>query len=70
MSESVECHSEYEYAERPLALTWNGQRLEISDILEQWHNPGEKCFRVRTTEGQMFELCYGEFTDEWRICQA
>jgi len=69
MSELVECHSEHEYAEKPVALTWKDQRLEISDILERWRIPGAKCFRVRTTDGQIFELFYGELYDEWRIHQ-
>ncbi len=69
MSEIVECHSEYEYAEKPVALTWGGQRLGIAEILERWRIPGAKCFRVRTADGQVFELLYGELYDEWRIHQ-
>lgn len=70
MKDLVECHSEHEYAERPLALTWNSQRMEINEIVERWRTPGEKCFRVRTTDGQMFELCYNESNDLWRIRQV
>lgn len=69
MSDLVECHSGYEYAERPLALTWQGQRLEISEVLERWRIPGARCFRVRASDGQIFELFYGELYDEWRINQ-
>jgi hypothetical protein len=69
MNELVECHSDYEYAEKPVALTWKDQRLEISEIVDRWRIPGAKCFRVRTTDGQIFELFYGELYDEWRIHQ-
>lgn len=69
MNDIVECHSDYEYAEKPVALTWKDQRLEISEIVERWRIPGAKCFRVRTTDGQIFELFYGELYDEWRIHQ-
>jgi hypothetical protein len=69
MNEIVECHSEFEYAEKPVALTWKNQRLEITEIVERWRIPGAKCFRVRTTDGQIFELFYGELYDEWRIHQ-
>jgi hypothetical protein len=69
MDNIVECHSDYEYAERPVALTWKGQRLEISEILERWRIPGASCFRVRTSDGQVFELFYGELYDEWRVNQ-
>jgi hypothetical protein len=69
MTEIVECHSDYEYAERPISLTWNGQHLAISEIIDRWHIPGARCFRVRTVDGQVFELFYGELYDEWRIHQ-
>ncbi|HQF63224.1 MAG TPA: hypothetical protein PLT26_12040 [Anaerolineaceae bacterium] len=67
MSDPVECHSGFEYAERPIALTWEGQRLEIAAIESTWRIPGGKCFRVSTANGQTFELFYGELYDEWRI---
>ncbi len=63
----VECHSGYEYAERPTALHWEGQRLAIEAILDQWRISGGKCFRVRVADGRVFELFYGELYDEWRI---
>jgi hypothetical protein len=63
----VECHSGYEYAERPVALRWVDQRLEIVEILAEWRIPGGKCFRVRAQDGRIFELFYGELYGEWRI---
>lgn len=65
--EIVECRSDAEYADRPLALTWQGRRLEIAEVLASWRGPGEKGFRVKTTDGQAFELAYRELPDEWMI---
>ena len=42
----VECYSGNAYAERPIALHWEGQRVEINDIQERWRAPGRLCFRV------------------------
>lgn len=67
MTELVECHSGYTYAERPTALQWENQRLEISEILAEWRIPGGHCFRVRSEDNRSFELFYGELYDEWRI---
>ena len=67
MGELVECHSGFSYADRPVALTWQGQRLEIIQILAEWRTPEKKLFRVRTTEGREFELAYSPATDEWQI---
>jgi len=63
----VECHSGYAYAERPAALRWESQRLEIIEILSEWRTPGGKCFRVKTEDGRTFELAYIELNDEWTI---
>ncbi len=32
----VECRSDTEYADRPLALTWQGIRLEVAEILPEF----------------------------------
>jgi hypothetical protein len=63
----VECRSDSHYAERPLALTWDGQRFEIAEILARWQGPGERGFRVQTSDKQVFELTYREVTNEWEV---
>jgi len=63
----VECRSDSEYAERPLSLIWEGRRYEIAEILARWRGPSEKGFRVKTVDGQAFELTYREIADEWQI---
>jgi len=63
----VECRSDSTFAERPLSLIWEGQRLEIAEILSRWQGPGEKGFRVQTTDKQVFELTYREISGEWII---
>lgn len=63
----VECRSDSEYAERPLALTWNGQRFEIAEILASWRGPNEKGFRIKTADGQAFDVAYREIPDEWHV---
>ena len=67
MSELVECHSGYEYAERPTAVWWQGERLEVEAVEAEWRISGGKKFRVRTRDGRVFELLYVELYDEWRV---
>ena len=67
MTRQVECYSGTAYAERPTALHWNQQRLEITFVEAQWRNPDGRCFRVRTQGGQRFELQYDEVSDRWQI---
>jgi putative sterol carrier protein len=67
MNELVECHSGFTYADRPVALTWEGQRLEIAQILTEWRTPEKSHFRVRTSDGREFELAYSQAMDTWEI---
>lgn len=69
MPDLVECHSDFEYAERPTALTWEGQHLIIDKILEASRIPDGKRFRIQTTDGRIFELIYN-VSDEWSIIQV
>lgn len=69
MPELVECHSGYEYAERPIALTWEGVRRVVAEVEAEWRIPGGKKFRVRTEGGEVFELEYVEGEDEWHVGQ-
>ena len=64
---TVECRSDTEYADRPLSLTWQERRYEIAEIVSRWRGPGERGFRVKTTNGQAFDLTYREIPDEWLV---
>ncbi|MCS6908868.1 MAG: hypothetical protein RML93_13460 [Anaerolineales bacterium] len=68
--EMVECRSEFAYPERPLALWWQEQRLEVREILAQWRTPEGKGFWVRTWDGQVFELFYAELSERWSVTQV
>jgi hypothetical protein len=65
----VECRSDSEYAERPIAFHWQEQRLEIAEILSRWRTPTGKCFRVRTADDQIFVLIYNDIAADWQIQQ-
>lgn len=64
---TVECHSGYKYGERPLAFSWENQRLEVSEILATWRAPQGPCFRIRAEDDRCFELSYQEAADKWEI---
>ena len=64
---TVECRSDSTYAERPLSVTWEGVHYEVAEIVSRWRGPNERGFRVKTTDGQAFDLTYREVPDEWLI---
>jgi hypothetical protein len=69
VSEVVECRSDSQYAERPLAFVWEGQRQKVTDVLSQWRTPDGMNFKVRTESGSVYDLRYIEARDEWTITQ-
>jgi hypothetical protein len=69
MDHRVECRSDFEYAQQPVALYWQGKRLQVSQVLGAWRTPQGKRFFVRSEDGQQFELTYDEASDQWVISQ-
>lgn len=70
MTELVECHAGYTYAERPTALLWGDKRLSVIEIIECRHTPEGRYFRVRTEDDLAFVLLYNEFYDAWQVREA
>jgi hypothetical protein len=67
MASPVECHSGYDYAERPIAFIWAGERFEVETIMSEWRTPENKGFRVRVVDGLIFELVYHQVSDTWEV---
>jgi hypothetical protein len=64
-SNMVETQSGYTYAERPVALHWEGERLPIAAIETRWRDPSGRGYRVRAEDGRIFDLYYDETSNEW-----
>jgi hypothetical protein len=65
--DKVECRSSSAYPGRPLAFTWERQRLEIDALLSQWRTPAALWYRVRTSDLRIFDLVFLEAEDRWQI---
>jgi hypothetical protein len=63
----VECHSGHTYAERPTVVWWEGERLEVEAVEQEWQMPEGKRFWVRTKGGRAFELNYIAAEAEWNV---
>jgi hypothetical protein len=64
---SVECYSGSQYAERPTALTWQGERLSVESVEHAWQTPDGPAFTVRVVTGRRFELAYDASQDQWSV---
>ena len=68
MTSRVECYAGSSYPERPLAFNWQGQRLQVLEIIEQHRQPNGISFLVRSDQDEkVFELFYNHNTTIWRV---
>ncbi len=67
MTGKVECYSGADFAERPRAFDWNGERHQVQTVLASWQNPTGPRFRVRTEGNLTIELSYSRSHDRWCI---
>jgi hypothetical protein len=67
MKSPVEFHSSYDYAQRPIAVLWEGKRVQIKNVLAEWRSPEGKSFRVQAENGRIFDLIYNEDIENWQV---
>jgi hypothetical protein len=58
------------YADRttaPRSLTWGERRIEIIEIMDQWHGPDYLYVKVRGHDGSVCILRFDEIGDRWEL---
>lgn len=66
----VECYSGSRYAERPLAVHIDRQRLAVEHVERAWRTPAGPAFLVVVTGGQRLQLEFDERSDTWTATTA
>ncbi len=61
----VNCYSGHTYAERPQSFQRRGIEHEVKEVVKAWQEPSGRCFKVRTGDNKIFQLCYNEAQDFW-----
>jgi hypothetical protein len=69
-SGQVECRSDHAYPGYPVAFYWQGERLEVTQVLSERRDPAGYTFRVSNERFGIFELNYNSNTDEWSVHQV
>ena len=67
METIVECYAATRYPERPRAFLWEGERLEVVEVVHRYRTPRGPGFRARTSDGRCFSLLYDEALDAWDV---
>ncbi len=67
MNSDVECYSGSFHPERPRVIVLGGKRFQIDRILSEWLSPDSRCFKVLTTENEIFEITYDMKDANWEV---
>jgi len=63
----VETYDGHKGAERPVAFTWKGKRIECSAIEDRWYGEDHEYFRVAGSDSRTYILRYDRKVDRWQI---
>jgi hypothetical protein len=67
MSDPIEFHSSYAYAQRPIVITWEDERVQVKMVLSEWRTPEGKYFRIQAEDERIFEVLYNKDIENWQI---
>jgi hypothetical protein len=74
ISINVECHSGYRADEYPTCFYRDGEKFEITEIIDRWYQadrdpecPVSNYFRVKTTSGGPYIIKHDLDHDEWYL---
>ncbi|MCS6845095.1 MAG: hypothetical protein NZ528_12360 [Caldilineales bacterium] len=67
---AVEVYSGARYAERPLAVHWQGRRLAVTEVLSAWRTPVGPAFAVVLSDGTRLRLEFDEQQDRWTATES
>lgn len=67
MSDIVDCHSGFRYAERPTSFQYMGQFHQIHAILSESKTENGYQFIVLAETRHQYQLVYEELHDAWQI---
>ena len=69
---SVSCHAGYRGEERPVRFSIGtpeneGRGLDVEEVLDRWHGPDYRYFKVRASDGNLYILRHDETGDRWEL---
>jgi hypothetical protein len=63
----VEAYAGYKGEETPHALTLDGRRIEVREVLDRWYTDTHSCFRIKGSDGQHYVLRYDLDEGLWEL---
>ena len=67
MDVRVECYAGYRGEETPRRFFLGTQRIEVSDIVDRWLAPDQRCFKLRGDDGGEYILRHDTEGGGWTL---
>jgi hypothetical protein len=63
----VECHAGYRGEQTPRAILFDGRRIELVSLLDQWLAPDHRYFKTADASGDVYILRHDSSGDRWEL---
>lgn len=69
MEIKVECYAGHRGEETPRRIRFDSRELEVSRILDAWHGPDYRYFKILGADGATYLMRHDERTGVWALVQ-
>jgi hypothetical protein len=63
----VQCYAGHRGEEEPRTFDLGDRRLEVMEIIDRWHAPDHRYFKVQADDGNVYILRHDEGAGEWEM---
>ena len=67
MLSNVECYAGYRGEQEPRAFVLGERRLEVTEIVDRWLEPGRRWFKCLASDGNTYILRHDEASGDWEL---
>ena len=64
---AVECHAGYRGEEDPRTLVLGDRRIAVIDVIDRWHGPDHRYFKVLGDDGARYIVRLDHETGTWEL---
>ncbi len=65
----VECYAGHRGEETPRCLHFDSRTVEVTRVLDAWHGPDHRYFKLSGADGATYLLRHDERMEEWALVQ-
>lgn len=67
MELQVDCYAGYRGEETPRRFDVDGRRVEVLEVVDRWHGPDYRYFKVKGDDGASYILRHDETGERWEL---